>query len=139
MDYDDMRENAAGWQRRAYRAEAELAEIRAKAPADMREVEHTCSDGFPDGGDGTDCPNCGQSVPEPRICHCLAHWHPHRRNDDCGRFIQRQDDIDALIEASSLGTAQAKAIRDSVDDESVQRILDRVNRRRSRIPKQGRS
>lgn len=47
--------------------------------------------------------------------------------------------VDDLIEASSLGTAQAKAIRDSVDDESVQRILDRVNRRRSRIPKQGRS
>lgn len=49
MDYDEMRENALGWQKRAYRAEAELAEIRAKAPADMREVEHTCSDGSPDG------------------------------------------------------------------------------------------
>lgn len=29
MDYNDMRENAAGWQRRAYRAEAKLSEIRA--------------------------------------------------------------------------------------------------------------
>ena len=29
MDYDDMRENAAGWQRWAYRAVAELSEIRA--------------------------------------------------------------------------------------------------------------
>lgn len=135
MDYYEMRENALGWQKRAYRAEAELAEQVAAGVV----AEHIRADGFPDGGDGTDCPNCCQSVPEPRICHCLAHWHPHRRNDDCGRFIQRQDDIDALIEASSLGTAQAKAIRDSVDDESVQRILDRVNRRRSRIPKQGRS
>lgn len=61
MDYYEMRENAMGWQKRAYRAEAELAEIRAKAPADMREVEHTCSDGSPDGGDGTDCPNCGEA------------------------------------------------------------------------------
>lgn len=37
------------------------------------------------------------------------------------------EQVDALIEASSLGTGQPKAIRDSVDDESVQRILDRVN------------
>lgn len=60
MTYDEMRENAMGWQRRAYRAEAQLAELRAKAPqAAMSEVEHTCADGSPDGGDGTDCPNCG--------------------------------------------------------------------------------
>lgn len=43
-------------------------------PADMREVEHTCSDGSPDGGDGTDCPNCGEArwVPGPVNCHCGA-------------------------------------------------------------------
>ena len=76
-------------------------------------------------------PRCCQVAAEPRICHCHLHWHPHRRSDDCERFIERQNKIDALIEASSLGTAQAKAIRDSVDDESVQRILDRVNKRRS--------
>lgn len=31
MDYDEMRENAMGWQKRAYRAEAKLAEVRATA------------------------------------------------------------------------------------------------------------
>lgn len=35
-------------------------------------------------------------------------------------------DIDALIEASSLGTPAAKAARDSADDETVERILKRV-------------
>lgn len=32
-----------------------------------------------------------------------------------------------LIEASSLGTPAAKAFRDSVSDEDVDRIMDRVN------------
>lgn len=39
----------------------------------------------------------------------------------------RDEYIDRLIEASSLGTPTAKTLRDSVDDESVERILGRVN------------
>lgn len=35
-------------------------------------------------------------------------------------------DIEDLIEASSLGTPGAKALRDSVSDERVQRVLDRA-------------
>lgn len=31
MDYDELRENAMGWQKRAYRAEVKLAEVRATA------------------------------------------------------------------------------------------------------------
>ncbi len=30
-DYEEMRENALGWQKRAYRAEATIAEVRATA------------------------------------------------------------------------------------------------------------
>jgi len=36
-------------------------------------------------------------------------------------------EIDDLIEASSLGTPTARAFRDSVSDEDVDRIMDRVN------------
>ena len=41
--------------------------------------------------------------------------------------MSREDerDIDSLIEASSLGTPAAKAFRDSVSDEDVQRVMDR--------------
>lgn len=36
-------------------------------------------------------------------------------------------DVDELIEASSLGTPSAKALRESVSEEEAQRIVDRVN------------
>lgn len=75
-------------------------------------------------------PQCCSMSTGPTICHCHAHWHPHRRGEECEQLAERNQYIDRLIEASSLGTAAAKAIRDSVDDESVQRILDRVNKRR---------
>ncbi len=35
--------------------------------------------------------------------------------------------IDELIEASSLGAPAAKALRESVSDEDVQRIVDKLN------------
>lgn len=76
-------------------------------------------------------PRCCQ-VSGVNICRCRLHWHNHRRTDECEQLIARDKYIDGLIEASSLGTAEAKRIRDSVDDESVQRILDRVNRRMGR-------
>ena len=38
-----------------------------------------------------------------------------------------EPDIDQLIEASSLGTPTAKAFRDSVSDEDVDRIMNRFN------------
>ena len=38
--------------------------------------------------------------------------------------VDRVPDISELIEASSLGTPGAKALRDSVSDERVQRVLD---------------
>lgn len=41
-------------------------------------------------------------------------------------------DIEDLIEASSLGTPEAKALRDSVTDEQAQRAIDIANRIRSR-------
>lgn len=43
--------------------------------------------------------------------------------------MSREDerDIDQLIEASSLGTSAAKAFRDSVSDEDVERVMDRFN------------
>ena len=71
--------------------------------------------------------DCCRGSQLPPICHCHTHWHPHRRSEECERLAERNRYIDGLIEASSLGTEAAKAIRDSVDDESVQRILDRVN------------
>ena len=37
------------------------------------------------------------------------------------------DEINNLIEASSLGTPTAKAFRDSVSDEDVEQIMDRFN------------
>jgi len=40
---------------------------------------------------------------------------------------QRESEIDNLIEASSLGTPAAKAFRESVSDEDVDRIMDRFN------------
>lgn len=39
-------------------------------------------------------------------------------------------DIEDLIEASSLGTPAAKALRESVSEEEAQRIVDRVNQMR---------
>lgn len=87
-------------------------------------------------GQGDDCEhdsthkNCCKVSPSPRICHCRTHWHSHRRSEECEQLAKRDRYIDDLIEASSLGTNAAKAIRHSVDDESVQRILDRVNRER---------
>lgn len=71
--------------------------------------------------------DCCRGSQLPPICHCHTHWHSHRRSEECELLAERNRYIDGLIEASSLGTAAAKAIRDSVDDESVQRILDRVN------------
>lgn len=41
--------------------------------------------------------------------------------------MDNENDIDQLIEASSLGTPAARAFRDSVSDEDVDRIMDRVN------------
>lgn len=75
-------------------------------------------------------PQCCSMHSGPAICRCLAHWHPHRRGGECEQLDKHNQYIDSLIEASSIGSAAAKAIRDSVDDESVQRILDRVNKRR---------
>ena len=61
-------------------------------------------------------------------------WHRKRRSRgaNVGRSglppekKPKPDDIDALIEASSLGTPTAKAFRDSVSDEDVDRIMDRI-------------
>lgn len=41
--------------------------------------------------------------------------------------MDNENDIDQLVEASSLGTPAAKAFRESVSDEDVDRIMDRVN------------
>ena len=37
------------------------------------------------------------------------------------------DDVDSLIEASSLGTRAAKGFRESVSDEDVDRIMERFH------------
>ena len=44
---------------------------------------------------------------------------------DCN--CDRDSRMVSLIEASSLGTPAAKAFRESVSDEDVDRIMDRVN------------
>ncbi|MGQ9348900.1 hypothetical protein [Mycolicibacterium gilvum] len=41
--------------------------------------------------------------------------------------MDNENDIDQLIEASSLGTPAARAFRESVSDEDVDRIMERVN------------
>lgn len=45
-----------------------------------------------------------------------------------------EDRIDDLIERSSFGTPAAKALRESVDEETAQRIVDRANQLRTTQP-----
>lgn len=59
--------------------------------------------------DGTDATYCGQP------------WDQHAATSL---------PIDALIEASSLGTPAAKALRDSVSQEHAERIVARANKMR---------
>ena len=58
--------------------------------------------------------------------HCLCMDGFDCRNLGCLGPLAT-DGIDDLIEASSLGTPAAKAFRESVSDEDVDRIMDRFN------------
>lgn len=71
---------------------------------------------------------------------------PHQCLDDAARVeayriadmvlteVDRVPDISEMIEASSLGTPGAKALRASVADDQVQRAIDRANELRAQWP-----
>jgi len=69
------------------------------------------------------------SVPsEPRICHCLAHWHPHRRDAECQQAIRRT--LDVGVSFTSKETQQmADVIADLVARVDSQRNAIRAARR----------
>lgn len=89
---------------------------------------------------GDPCPDCWQPVEEKQNMPCeLGH-----RTTECPNWNEALCVcLDQLIEASSLGAPAAKAFRESVSDEDVDRIMYRVNeadelpRRRSKTETYG--